>query len=235
MSRKKSPRTSLGTAMAHPVPAGVLVSATSQTSSVVISAVGISDLQALAHTLDVAPARLAEVIDDVCAGLPQAFYYVFRADMRDWPQPPRVITAFPDPDSALAFTQRQGELAPARLLPVGVRDLLRLLLSDAAIDALEFVDVLPAATEPARSLRVERRVLLQELTEVPAVPELTARAYDNLQFGVDFVQRGAFRAALATALEGVVACYVPPPGSLDLGARSVYATTAVEAWLRDNG
>jgi hypothetical protein len=65
--------------------------------------------------------------------------------------------------------------------------------------------------------------------------ELTAAAYDRLQFGVDFVRRGAFRAALAEAVEEIVAAYVPPPGSLDTGARSIFVTTVVEEWLRAHG
>ena len=71
----------------------------------------------------------------------------------------------------------------------------------------------------------------------PADPpiELSAAAYDQLRFGVDFVRRGAFRAALAEAVEVVVADYVPPSGSLDRGPRSIYATTVVEEWLRTHG
>jgi hypothetical protein len=64
---------------------------------------------------------------------------------------------------------------------------------------------------------------------------LTAEAYDALQFGVDFTRRGAFRAALAEAVEGIVMGYMPPPGSLDRGPRSVYATAVVETWLQQNG
>ncbi|CAA9322678.1 MAG: hypothetical protein AVDCRST_MAG93-5821 [uncultured Chloroflexia bacterium] len=64
---------------------------------------------------------------------------------------------------------------------------------------------------------------------------LTAEAYDALQFGVDFTRRGAFRAALAEAVEAIVMGYTPPPGSLDRGPRSVYATTVVETWLQENG
>ncbi len=64
---------------------------------------------------------------------------------------------------------------------------------------------------------------------------LTAEAYDALQFGVDFTRRGAFRAALAEAVEAIVMEYMPPPGSLDRGPRSVYATTVVETWLQENG
>ncbi len=64
---------------------------------------------------------------------------------------------------------------------------------------------------------------------------LTAEAYDALQFGVDFTRRGAFRAALAEAVEAIIMQYSPPPGSLDSGPRSVFATTVVENWLRDNG
>ncbi len=64
---------------------------------------------------------------------------------------------------------------------------------------------------------------------------LTADAYDALQFGVDFTRRGAFRAALAEAVETIVMEYQPPPGSLDRGPRSVFATTVVEVWLQQNG
>ena len=64
---------------------------------------------------------------------------------------------------------------------------------------------------------------------------LTAEAYDALQFGVDFAKRGAFRAALTEAVEAVIVQYSPPAGSLDRGPRSVFATTEVENWLRDNG
>ena len=65
--------------------------------------------------------------------------------------------------------------------------------------------------------------------------ELTAEEFDALQFGVDFARRGAFRAALAEAVEAVVVSYTPPPGSLDRGPRSVFATGAVEEWLLHNG
>lgn len=65
--------------------------------------------------------------------------------------------------------------------------------------------------------------------------ELTAEAYDRLQFGIDFQRRGTFRAALAEAVEALVAAYVPPEGSLDAGPRSIYATTIVEEWLRAHG
>jgi hypothetical protein len=65
--------------------------------------------------------------------------------------------------------------------------------------------------------------------------ELTAAAYDRLQFGVDFQRRGAFRAALAEAVEAIVAGYVPPSGSLDVGPRSIFATAIVEEWLRAHG
>lgn len=65
--------------------------------------------------------------------------------------------------------------------------------------------------------------------------ELTAETYDQFQFGVDFKRRGAFRVALAEAVEAVVADYVPPAGSLDTGPRSIFATTVVEEWLRTHG
>jgi hypothetical protein len=64
---------------------------------------------------------------------------------------------------------------------------------------------------------------------------LNADAYDALQFGVDFARRGAFRAALAEAVDAIITAYNPPPGSLDSGPRSVYATTVVEGWLVEHG
>lgn len=73
------------------------------------------------------------------------------------------------------------------------------------------------------------------MREVCLDVELTAAAYDRLQFGIDFQRRGAFRAALAEAVDALVAAYAPPSGSLDLGPRSIYATTFVEEWLRTHG
>lgn len=65
--------------------------------------------------------------------------------------------------------------------------------------------------------------------------ELTAEAYDALQFGVDFTRRASFRVALTEAVEAVVMGYTPPPGSLDRGPRSVFATAVVERWLQEHG
>lgn len=65
--------------------------------------------------------------------------------------------------------------------------------------------------------------------------ELTAAHYDALQFGINFTRRAEFRAALAQAVEHIVATYEPPAGSLDRGPRSIFATTAVELWLKEHG
>ncbi len=65
--------------------------------------------------------------------------------------------------------------------------------------------------------------------------DLSAAAYDTLQFGVDFARRGAFRAALTAAVETIIAGYEPPTGSLDSGPRSIYAIPVVEEWLRAHG
>jgi hypothetical protein len=68
-----------------------------------------------------------------------------------------------------------------------------------------------------------------------SIGELSARAYNALQFGADFTRRGVFRAALAEAIEAVIEQYVPPPGSLDRGVRSIFSATIVEEWLRTHG
>lgn len=82
------------------------------------------------------------------------------------------------------------------------------------------------------------------LSEQPGTPEpqpapdsfeLTAAHYDALQFGINFTRRAEFRAALAQAVEHIVATYEPPAGSLDQGPRSIFATTAVELWLKEHG
>lgn len=65
--------------------------------------------------------------------------------------------------------------------------------------------------------------------------ELSAQAYNALQFGTDFSRRGEFRVALARAIEAVIEQYVPPLGSLDSGERSVFSTSAVEEWLQTHG
>ena len=65
--------------------------------------------------------------------------------------------------------------------------------------------------------------------------ELTAHHYDALQFGVNFTRRAEFRVALAQAVEHVVETYEPPAGSIDTGPRSIFATSAVEAWLKEHG
>lgn len=65
--------------------------------------------------------------------------------------------------------------------------------------------------------------------------ELTAANYDALQFGVDFARRGAFRAALAEAVNAVIDAYTPPRGALDERPRAIFAATVVEDWLRTHG
>ena len=199
-------------------------------------------LEDLGHTLGVPAERVAEVIERTCAPMSQEQYYVFKSGSRGHaaaphPRQPRTIVAFPNPDDALAFAQRNGYAVSPRLRLIGSRDLIALLLRDPDVGLILFVE--STGDHPRglpRGIRITRQSLLDQIAmDHPKPMELTARAYDALQFGIDFSKRGAFRAALTEAVEAVVASYVPPPGSLDRGPRSVYATGAVEAWLRNNG
>ncbi len=198
----------------------------------------------LAQQLDATPEQVVQLIDRTCAALPQQSYYVFRvrSDNRGvtaGPDRPRTIAAFPSPDDALAFAQRNGYAKSAQLRPITASELVKLLLRDPGVGAVLFLRSM-SGDHQARGFppgtRVTRQSLLDQLISGsdPNV-ELTAKAFDALQFGVDFGRRGAFRSALTEAIEAVVASYIPPPGSLDRGPRSVYATGEVEAWLRAHG
>ena len=198
----------------------------------------------LAQQLDATPEQVVQLIDRTCAALPQQSYYVFRvrSDSRAGtagPDRPRTIAAFPSPDDALAFAQRNGYAKSAQLRPIAASELVQLLLSDPSVGTVLFLGSM-SGDHRARGFppgtRVARQALLDQLISglAPNV-ELTAKAFDTLQFGVDFDRRGAFRSALTEAVEAVVAAYIPPPGSLARGPRSVYATGAVEAWLREHG
>ena len=204
-------------------------------------------LEELSRLFGIPAQRVDEVIEHTCAGLPQDRYYVFRigGDARSAPaspERPRTIAAFPTPDDALAFAQRNGYAKSAQIRPVQAHELVKLLLRDATIGTVLFLHPTTGA-ESRRGfppgVRLTRQSLVDQLREAPSPPllpaDLSAKAYDELQFGVDFVRRGAFRAALTQAVEAVVDSYRPPPGSLDEGPRSIYGTSAVEAWLREHG
>lgn len=202
------------------------------------------NLDELARELDAPAERIHEVIMGTLARLPRAKYYIFRiasdaSRTPASPEQPRTVVAFPSPDDALAFAQRNGHAASAPIRPVPTRELLALTLSDPAIGTLLFAEgtgIDEARGGLPRGIKVSRESLLAEIARPGmGVTELTAAAYDRLQFGVDFAARGAFRAAMTAAVEAVVASYRPPPGSLDTGSRSVFATGEVEVWLRRNG
>ncbi len=203
-----------------------------------------TSLDDLAHELNVPAAQIVELIERTCARLPQQRYYVFRVgpDSRGTggsADRPRTIAAFPSPDDALAFAQRNGYTVSAQLRPIAAVDLVKLLLRDAKVGTVLFLQSL-SGDEQVRGfppgVSVTRQGMLEQLAPGGRTQiELTAKAFDTLQFGVDFRRRGAFRVALTEAVDAVVASYVPPPGSLDSGPRSVYATSVVEGWLRENG
>lgn len=209
-----------------------------------------ASLDALAASLGATPEHVRTLVERTVARLPRRSYYVFRISGssgagRSSPDRPRMIAAFPTPDDALAFAQRNGYGNSPQIRSIGAVDLVARLLSDASIAAIMFVtehagEVRRGSFGP--SLKVTRADLLEQLQQPassvppePAQSELSAAAYDALQFGIDFKDRAEFRVALAQAVETIVATYEPPVGSVDRGPRSIFATTAVEAWLKEHG
>lgn len=201
----------------------------------------------LAVTLGITADKLTHWLSATLERLPYAQYYVFRprqeaAVASSSGRRSRTVAAFPTADDALAFAQRNGYGSRLRVRMLAASDLLVRMLADPSIGGLLF---LPQAEDDATTqwgpgLRLRRgqivELLRSQQMEVTAMTvELTARGYDTLRFGVDFAERARFRVALAVAVENVVAEYVPPAGSLDSGPRSIFATGAVEAWLRENG
>lgn len=210
----------------------------------------------LAATLRTTPERLRSVVQQTLGRLGRRRYYVYRVT-GDQPartppsDQPRTIVAFPTPDDALAFAQRNGYGSKAQLRAVSAAELIVKMLSDASIGTLLFAE--SHDNEGARGwgpgTRLSRAELVRELQSAEPAPEqpaplaeqpatadeLTAEHYDALQFGVNFTRRAEFRVALALAVEHVVEDYRPPEGGVEAGPRSIYATAAVEAWLRGNG
>lgn len=200
----------------------------------------------LAAKLGTTPERLRLLVQETLKRLPRQQYYVFRITGSQGAPPrsdrPRMIAAFPTPDDALAFAQRNGYGSNAQLRPVAATDLIVRMLTDEGIESILFLR--GGAAEDVKGfgpgLKLRRDKLLEQLQNrmaapVTAPPDLTAKHYDSLQFGVDFTDRAAFRAALAQAVEQIVATYEPPAGSIDTGPRSIYAATAVEEWLKQHG
>lgn len=231
-----------------------------------------ASLQELAAHLGTTPARLREVIRQTISRLPRARFYVFRVTGRSGAAPSeerrvRMIPAFPSPDDALQFAQRNNYGSSAQIRAISAADLLLRMCSDPSIGSVLFIRESPAPGQQGfgPGLKVERdRFLVQfdapldpadqiaglespsEAAELPsdldASPteqvagfDLTAKGYDALQFGVDFTDRAEFRVALTQAIEEVVESYRPPQGGLDSGPRSIYATSAVEEWLKTHG
>ncbi len=201
----------------------------------------------LAATLKTTPEHVRAVMQQALARVPRSQYYVFRITgeqkpQRAEPSTPRMIAAFPSPDDAFAFAQRNGYGSSAQLRPVSAADLIARMLADSSIGTVLFLHEHPAESTRGfgPGLKITRHELLDQLNAdrhaAPSEPiELTAEQYDALQFGVNFKRRAEFRAALTQAVEHVVETYRPPEGSLDRGPRSIYATTAVEHWLKQNG
>ena len=195
-------------------------------------------------TLGTTAEQFQRLIKRSLARIPRAQYYVFRITGAQGSRlsandQPRTVTAFPSPDDALAFAQRNGYGSNAQLRSINAIDLILLLLSDPSIGTVLFLE--SHTNEQTRGfgpgLRLTRDELLLQLNEpVPEhPPELSAKQYDALQFGVDFTRRAEFRAALTEAIENIIRTYEPPPGSLDQGPRSIFAIGAIEDWLKRNG
>jgi hypothetical protein len=203
----------------------------------------LSNLQDLASQFETSAGQIRALVERTCGRLPQEQYYIFRVNAENEGAPAsaraRAIAAFPTPDDALAFAQRNGYAASAQLRQVSAGDLIAALLGDPAVSTLLFLPATNGDERPRSApsaVTITRQSLIDQLRPVELEKvALTAKAFDALQFGVDFARRGAFRAELTEAVEAVVMGYTPPPGSLDSGSRSVYATNAVETWLRDHG
>jgi hypothetical protein len=199
-----------------------------------------AEFMELARTLHTTPSRLRDLLGHTLRQLPQQTYYVFRTAHAAYQ--PRTVAAFASPDDALVFAQRNGYGPGVQLRAVSVEELVVQMLSDATIGTVIFQRS-PADGETAMSqagLTVHRRTLLAALdsSAAPLTDEpvdLSAKAYDRLQFGVDFAQRAAFRVALTEAVEQIITDYRPPSGSLDEGPRSIFAASVVEQWLREHG
>lgn len=203
----------------------------------------------LAAQLGTSAERLRTVVKQAIKRLAHQHYYVFRITAQGQAERPpsnrpRTIAAFPTPDDALAFAQRNGYGSNAQLRRVAAADLLARMLEDSGIEAIMFQREMSNA--PTRGfgpgIKLTRAALLDQLraadlpTDQPSAPrELSAAQYDSLHFGVDFTERAEFRVALAQAVEDIVATYEPPAGSIDRGPRSIFATTAVEIWLKTHG
>ena len=194
----------------------------------------------LAHTFNTTPDRLQALLDQTLRIVPQQTYYVFRTAHAAYQ--PRTVAAFASPDDALAYAQRNGYGPGVQLRAASAQALLAQMLGDADIGTVIF-EPSPADQESDAhgGVTIHRRTMLAELDDTATTPDtsiptdLSAKAYDRLQFGVDFAQRAAFRVALSQAIEQVIADYRPPLGSLDEGPRSIYAAPVVEQWLCRNG
>jgi hypothetical protein len=204
-------------------------------------------LDELAATLNTTPERVRLVIRQTLARVPRDQYYVFRItgeqpSQRPAAATPRLIAAFPSPDDAFSFAQRNGYGSSAQLRSVAAADLITRMLADPSIGTVLFISehTLETTRGFGPGLKVTRDELIDQLSAGPAPEglqpiELTAEQYDALQFGVNFKLRAEFRAALTQVVEQIVDTYQPPEGSIDRGPRSIYATTEVEQWLKQNG
>lgn len=207
----------------------------------------------IAARFGLSPEQLERRVAAVAGRVPYRTAYVFRiaphppSDAISTPRP-RIVVAFPSADDALTWAQRTGQSTGARLKAITPTALLLRLLTDSSISAIRFLLPQADVTPTGPAIEIARDELLRLLDHAPesappapppsaTLPStpLSAVGYDALQFGIDFQARAHFRAELAAVLEQIVDTYQPPPGSLDQGSRSIYAVTAVEAWLRSHG
>ncbi len=220
----------------------------------------VTSINELATSIGTTPERLRSVVQQTLKQLPRSRYYVFRitSDRPASPsarEQPRTVAAFPSPDDALAFAQRNGYGSNAQLRPVAAADLMLQMLTDSSIGSILFLQTAAGSSRGfGPGLKLTRDKLIAEIRHenptaeeneekhmedinvpLPTGDELTAANYDALQFGVNFTRRAEFRVALAQAVDQVVEQYQPPEGSVDRGPRSIFATSAVEEWLRQHG
>ncbi|GAC1363266.1 MAG: hypothetical protein NVSMB42_22980 [Herpetosiphon sp.] len=92
--------------------------------------------------------RLAAVLAETVAALPQEHFYVFLAPAgggatRSTPGSSRTIPAFRSPDDAVTFAQWNGGSAKIRVRPITALDLLRYMLATPTIGTVLFLHHLP--------------------------------------------------------------------------------------------
>jgi hypothetical protein len=128
----------------------------------------------LAAALDTTPEQLRSVVQQALGRLERRRYYVYRitagSPARSQPAgQPRTIVAFPTPDDALAFAQRNGYGSKAQLRSIGAAELIVRMLADPGIGTLLFAAPSPGERERGwgPGTRFTRDELVATLRDAP--------------------------------------------------------------------